>query len=193
MSIKLTNSILNCGTSSGKIRRLFIANWQSLRGYLLINNGVIEDITLPLDWYEIKNPKNSLDFSEKTEVSAEGFIYSQEIKCTTIQIEGSTQERYRELVRGKFVAIFQDSNNKWFLLGRNGAKITGYDARIGGDVNTHSFSIINRDRFPLNELSSQYYEDNLVVSPCADSGIYTDDVLTLEVPMWQVLNCNVYP
>lgn len=193
MGTLLTDSIDNCGLISGQLKRLFVANWLDLKGKLIVSDGIITDINESLGWFEIDVIKNRAEASEKSEYRREGLRYSQQISLTIIEVENSRQERFKELVRGRFLCLFQDTTNKWFLIGRLGAEVKGYDSKIGGNDNNYNFSFVADDVIPKREVSNDYYENNIKFGTCSDSGIYTDDVTTLSVPMFQVLNCPVYP
>lgn len=193
MSSLLTSGISRCGMTSGRLKKLFVANYTDLTGSLIIDNNIVNDISKTLAWYEFDVSRGNAEADEKAEDSDNGVRYIQQVKYNIIQVESEAQERFTELVRGRFIILYQDTNSKWFLIGLRGAEVKGYDSKIGGGNNEYSFTFVANDFIPKFEVLDSYYQNNILRVPCDESGIYTDDVLTLEVPLWQVLNCNVYP
>lgn len=193
MGTLLTSGYNQCGMASGQLKRLFVSNWEDLKGKLIVENGVITDISTTLAWYEFDVIKARAEANEKAELTENGIRYIQQINYSIVEVGSEAQERFAELVRGRFIVLYQDSNNKWFLIGRLGSEVQGYDSKIGGNDNSYSFSFLANDVIPKREVSNDYYENNIKFGECGTSGIYTDEVLTLSVPLYQVLDCPVYP
>ena len=171
MSCLLTSGIAKgCRDNSGGIKKVLLANKSSLWNVtptaesnldlgLISNINLADSVGAPTKFFEFVPNKMSSNWVENFQSNVQnGTIgYEQVLTLIFSKNEASKRNQIKLLGQAEIVAIVQDFNNKYFLLGEyNGLEVTGGKSDSGtnlNDLNGWSITIGGMEPNPAREIS----------------------------------------
>lgn len=136
MSCALTQGYtLSCKESIGGIKAVWFIPFGDVTA-ITQASGIVSTITKGGGkvFYKYELVKNTGSFTETVTASVENssVFYAPELTIILNKLQANTRNEILLLAKNNLIAVFQDSNNKYWLIGKiNGMDITGGTAATG--------------------------------------------------------------
>lgn len=178
-----------CRANSGGIRRVFIANFETIVEYFYQDDdeetGIITGMGLagaPYGYfYEFVPTKMSGNWVENIQSNVQNgtIIYEQVVNLVFAKNEANKRNIFNNL-KGEYIIIIQDMNNTYWVLGKeHGLSLTGGSSSSGtslSDLNGWTVTFTGYEKKPAFELTSIKNLEN--PSDCYILGFVTDKIET---------------
>jgi hypothetical protein len=150
---------LGCNDSIGGIARVYISNYSAATTYTTSAAGVITGLTNSDSFYTHQLPKESSNFDENGQVSAE-FQNSSVEQLITLRFnknEAALRDRVLLLMQSRTRVIVEYNTGKSFLLGKeyglDASTATGASGKLFADGNGWTIVLRATEKEPANEIS----------------------------------------
>ena len=163
MSCNLTqNYVLDCKESLGGLKAVYFIESGNVEGYTSDSFQVVTGITLASGKYFYKYDlvKETSSFTETVTASVQNgtVFYAQELTIVLNKLQANTRNEILLLAKNTLVAIAEDRNGAYWLLGKdNGMDITGGTAASGvaaGDRSGYELTFSAQEAALAPEVSS---------------------------------------
>jgi len=138
----------DCTPNVGGIRRAFINLLRNIDTITISNNNVTDLTTINQDFVEYVTPKDAISYTISASIDDLGvFEYTHELSFKISKRLPSKQQELMNLLEGAFdfVALVQDANNQWWLLGYaygiNVNSLSGGSGKVKGDGSFYETSL----------------------------------------------------
>lgn len=147
---------LDCASSVGGIKEVYIANYNSISG-VEVENSIITDIAtdgaVVFNKYEFRKQTGSMTSTLNVDETAGINYVSTELNLVFTKMETAKRIEIAALAVGQLAVIVKDGNNKYWYLGYNDyVSATAGSANTGtakGDSNNYSITLKDEsDSFP---------------------------------------------
>lgn len=155
------NYLLDCKDSLGGIKTLWLINHANVTA-LTEASGIVSAITKAAGkvFYKYELVKNTGALTETITASVENgtVFYAQELSIVLNKLQANTRNEILLLAQSTLMAVVQDANDKYWLLGRvQGVDVTGGTAATGtaqGDRNGYALTFTGSEKQLAPEVNS---------------------------------------
>lgn len=155
------NYTLDCKDSLGGIKTLWLINHANVTA-LTEASGIVSAITKAAGkvFYKYELVKNTGALTETITASVENgtVFYAQELSIVLNKLQANTRNEILLLAQSTLMAVVQDANDKYWLLGRvQGVDVTGGTAATGtaqGDRNGYALTFTGSEKQLAPEVNS---------------------------------------
>jgi hypothetical protein len=164
----LSQNISDCDFSQGGVKKLFFANYNNfVWGNIIFNihKTLVEDILIDFAWYELDTNSDGVDFQENELQSEQGKLLEHIINWQIQKMEVAKTLPLRNLRNGKFIAIHQDWNDKYWISGlETPYRAKEYKATTGQLKGDNSYSMVFRSlsEYQVFEVGSTYIQEKVM-------------------------------
>lgn len=160
MSCNLTSGFtLDCRDSVGGIKSIYVSTTDSVDSYTEMD-GEISEITMDEVegvFYKYELRKQTSDFTETIEASDENgtLFYEQELNVMLSRMEANKRNELFLVAKAPVVAIVEDRNGKFWILGQENGLTLGGSATSGtamGDRNGYELVFTGQESAPAKEV-----------------------------------------
>jgi len=152
---------LDCKDSLGGIKTLWLINHANVTA-LTEASGIVSAITKAAGkvFYKYELVKNTGALTETITASVENgtVFYAQELSIVLNKLQANTRNEILLLAQSTLMAVVQDANDKYWLLGRvQGVDVTGGTAATGtaqGDRNGYALTFTGSEKQLAPEVNS---------------------------------------
>ena len=152
---------LDCKDSLGGIKTLWLINHANVTA-LTEASGIVSAITKAATkvFYKYELVKNTGALTETITASVENgtVFYAQELSIVLNKLQANTRNEILLLAQSTLMAVVQDANDKYWLLGRvQGVDVTGGTAATGtaqGDRNGYALTFTGSEKQLAPEVNS---------------------------------------
>jgi hypothetical protein len=153
--------VLDCKESIGGIKAVWFIPFADVTT-ITEASGVVTTITKSSGkvFYKYQLVKQTSSLTENITASVENgtVFYAQELSIILNKLQASTRNEILLLAKNNLLAVVQDGNDKYFLLGKvNGADLTGGNGATGtafGDRNGYTLTFTGNEPALAPEVSS---------------------------------------
>lgn len=145
--------ILDCETSLGGIRRVYIANYNEVTAQIDETAGIITGLTGTFKPYEFRKQTGSMTSTLTVDETAGINYVSTEVVLTFTKMDTAKRLQMAALSLGQLAVIVEDSNGKYWFLGEDdyvsASAGSGQTGQNKGDANSYSITLKDEsDSFP---------------------------------------------
>ena len=152
---------LDCKDSLGGIKAVWLINHANVTA-ITEASGIVSAITKAASkvFYKYELVKNTGALTETVTASVENgtVFYAQELTVVLNKLQANTRNEILLLAKNTLMAVVQDANDKYWLLGRySGLDVTGGTAATGtaqGDRNGYSLTFTGGEKELAPEVNS---------------------------------------
>lgn len=158
MSCSLTQGYtLGCRDSVGGIKTVRFAEFSTVTGVAVSSGNVVTGVTLSgsTKFWRYELPKQTSQFTETATGSSENgtVFYQQDLQIVLNKMDASLRNELRLLSRARLIAIVEDRNGNFWMLGRNnGLELTTGTSQTGtamGDRNGYDMTYQAIEETPI--------------------------------------------
>ena len=200
MSCLLTSTIFGCQDFAlGGVSRIFLANYSEITN-VYFNSGDTEFSTVSsisptsMTWYEFQVNISNTGANDTMNNSIFGRSYTHKLSTLIIGLDVDKRDTLNQIISSNnIVAIFQDANLKWWILGEDKAlKVDEYNSKTGinkDEQSSYFLTLSNTTKYPMRAIDDDYVD--AYITPVA--GVNCNCTSLISDLLVDLASCEIEP